>query len=144
VSTTYRELRHAVAALDAAEEVFIKARQAQSDAHARVGRALRSCRERHDISLRDAAKKLGVSAPYLSDVERGYRTLSTDNLEAYMDLVMPSRVMRDGFDAKPESEMLISGRTWCLKCETMHPPGLRCPKTGHLTTQPTPPESKKI
>jgi hypothetical protein len=129
MSTNYRELRSAITALNAAEEAFIKARQAESDAHARVGRALRSCREMHGISLRDAGKKLGVSAPYLSDVERGYRTLSSDNLEAYMDLVMPSRNMREGFDAKP---MLISGRTWCRKCETMHPPGLSCPKTGHV------------
>lgn len=132
MSTTYRELRDSVSALNRAEEAFIRARQAESDAHGRVGRALRACRERHNISLRDAAKKLGVSAPYLSDVERGFRTLSSDNLESYMDLVMPSRNMRDGFDAKPEG-MKISGRTWCRKCETLHPPGLSCPTTGQPT-----------
>lgn len=132
MSATYRELRTAINALNLAEEAFVRARQSETDAHSRVGRALRACRERHRISLREAAKKLGVSAPYLSDVERGYRTLSSDNLESYMDLVMPSRNMREGFDAKP-TDMLISGRTWCRKCETMHPPGLSCPKTGHIT-----------
>jgi tRNA A-37 threonylcarbamoyl transferase component Bud32 len=126
MSNTYRELRASVDALNTAEEAFVKARQAESDAHARVGRALRACRERHDISLRTVAEKMGVSAPYLSDVERGYRTLSSDNLETYMDLVIPSRNMSAGFDAKPQ-EMKISGHTLCRRCDTLHAPGLSCP-----------------
>lgn len=100
MSTTYRELRSAIDALNTAEEAFIKARQAESDAHARVGRALRACRERQKLSLRDVAKKLGVSAPYLSDVERGYRTLSSDNLEMYMGLVIP---LNRAFPANPNT-----------------------------------------
>ena len=94
MSTTYRELRRAIDYLNTAEEAFIKARQAESDAHGRVGRALRACRERHGISLRAVAKQLGVTAPYLSDVERGFRTLSTDNLESYMGIIMPVRSMK--------------------------------------------------
>lgn len=89
MSATYRELRASVDALNAAEEEYIRVRQKECDAHARVGRALRACRERLGISLRDAAKYLRVSAPYLSDVERGYRTMSSDNLEMYMNYVLP-------------------------------------------------------
>ena len=37
------------------------------------GEKLKSIRVEKDISLRKLAEKLGVSAPYLSDVERGQR-----------------------------------------------------------------------
>lgn len=92
-TTTYRELRNAINGLNVAEDEFVRARQKEWDARARVGRALRACRERHSLSLRDVAKKLNVTAPYLSDVERGHRSISNDNLEMYMDLVMPIRRM---------------------------------------------------
>ena len=39
----------------------------------RIGEALRRRREARDISLRSMAKKIGISAPYLSDLERGNR-----------------------------------------------------------------------
>ena len=94
MSTTYRELRSAIDALNTAEEDFIRVRQKQCDAHARVGRALRACRKRTGLGLRAVAKTLGVSAPYLSDVELGRRTISTDHLETYMDLVVPLRRMK--------------------------------------------------
>jgi ribosome-binding protein aMBF1 (putative translation factor) len=38
-----------------------------------VGRAIRESREEQGISLRAAAKAIGISAPYLSDIEKGRR-----------------------------------------------------------------------
>lgn len=35
--------------------------------------AMRAAREKSEVSLRTAAKQLGVSASYLSDIERGNR-----------------------------------------------------------------------
>lgn len=45
-----------------------------------LGEAIRSLRQKKRISLRGLAEQVGVSAPFLSDVERNRR--STDKLEA--------------------------------------------------------------
>lgn len=37
------------------------------------GEKMRELRDKADISLRELARKMDVSAPFLSDVERGYR-----------------------------------------------------------------------
>ena len=48
-----------------------------------VGQAVRWLRERASLSLRALAKKVGVSAPFLSDLERDRRaTTKTDELAA--------------------------------------------------------------
>jgi len=45
-----------------------------------VGKRMRHMREKAGISLRDAADKMGVSAAYLSDMERGNRAFSSDRI----------------------------------------------------------------
>lgn len=89
MSTTYRELRHAVDDLVKAEDEVTRARQKHLDAQVRVGAALRAARERKGLSLRECATKLKLSAPYLSDVELGRRGISDGNLELLMGIVGP-------------------------------------------------------
>lgn len=45
-----------------------------------LGEYLRELRENKDLSVRELAKRLGVSAPFLSDVELGRRHPSDDVL----------------------------------------------------------------
>lgn len=47
-----------------------------NEAHKRYGAWVRLQREYSETSLRDFAKKIGISAPYLSDIERGNRHAS--------------------------------------------------------------------
>lgn len=46
-----------------------------------LGERIRELREERDLSVRELAKKLKVSAPFLSDVELGRRHPSEDVLE---------------------------------------------------------------
>ena len=46
-----------------------------------LGERIRELRERQDISIRELAKKIKVSAPFLSDVELGRRYPSDDVLK---------------------------------------------------------------
>jgi transcriptional regulator with XRE-family HTH domain len=41
--------------------------------HVKSGELMRQAREKANLSLRDVAERMGVSAPYLSDLERGRR-----------------------------------------------------------------------
>jgi len=45
-----------------------------------LGEVIRDLREKADLSLRDLAKKIDVSAPFLSDVELGRRFPGDDTL----------------------------------------------------------------
>lgn len=109
MSTNYRELRRAVDDVVAAEDGVWHARMTLGDAQARMGRALRACREAKGLSLRECAKQLKLSAPYLSDVELGCRSISAGNLECYMGIMMRQFQAQDLFDAiernkiKPDS-----------------------------------------
>ena len=47
-----------------------------------LGERIRELREKHDLSGRELAKKIKVSAPFLSDVELGRRHPSDDVLKA--------------------------------------------------------------
>jgi len=49
--------------------------------HAAVGREYRSRREKLGWSLRSAGERIGVSAAYLSDLERGNRAWNTNITE---------------------------------------------------------------
>src|SRR6266542_314344 len=49
----------------------IRARHAERDPVAQAGRRIRALREGRGLSLRDLADRSGVSAPMLSQVERG-------------------------------------------------------------------------
>ena len=46
-----------------------------------LGERIRELRERNDLSLREFAKKLNLSAPFVSDIELGRRFPSDDALE---------------------------------------------------------------
>lgn len=88
MNTTYRELRSAVDWVVTCEDAVEKAGNDLIAAEARLGKALRACREYRKLSLRHCAKAIGVSAPYLGDVENGKRTISTGNLELLMGVLM--------------------------------------------------------
>lgn len=92
MSTTYRELRRAVDDVVAAEDGIVEARQKLSVAESNLGRALRACRERKGLSVRAVAKQLKLSTPYLSDVERGRRSITTGNLELLMGIIGPPSI----------------------------------------------------
>lgn len=47
-----------------------------------LGETIRNLREKKDLSLRELAKKVDVSAPFLSDVELGRRFPGEDTLVA--------------------------------------------------------------
>jgi transcriptional regulator with XRE-family HTH domain len=46
-----------------------------------LGERIRELREQHDLSVREFAKKVRISAPFLSDVELGRRHPSDDVLK---------------------------------------------------------------
>lgn len=50
------------------------------------GRKLAAVREQKEISLRDMAKRLGISAAYLSDVENDRRQGNADIRREYLKL----------------------------------------------------------
>jgi transcriptional regulator with XRE-family HTH domain len=52
-----------------------------------LGERIRELREEHDWSVRDLAKKIKVSAPFLSDIELGRRHPSDEVLERLASLL---------------------------------------------------------
>lgn len=54
----------------------------------KVGATMRSCRVHAKISLREMAKYLGKSAPYVSDVELGRRSMKEELLADYFALTL--------------------------------------------------------
>lgn len=56
----------------------IKRRQIVSDASQTLGEFIRATRERRGISLRELARRAGISAPFLSEIERDRRNPSDD------------------------------------------------------------------
>jgi hypothetical protein len=89
MSTNYTEIRVAVDRLNDCEDALGKANEALGDAWNEFGRILRKLRESRNMSLRDVAKKLGISAPYLSDVELGRRRMTDDRVESCLNLFAP-------------------------------------------------------
>lgn len=59
-------------------------------AHKNYSKWLRSSRKVSGISLRDLAIQVGISAPYLSDIERGNRNASSRVREAINRILSPS------------------------------------------------------
>lgn len=49
-----------------------------------VGVAMRAIREEHGYGLRELAKRIGISAPFLADVELGRRTASKEVFEKWI------------------------------------------------------------
>lgn len=56
--------------------------------HVRIGRDFRVLRKTLNLSLRTVAKVLDVSAPFLSDLERGNRTWTKEKLENYTSMML--------------------------------------------------------
>lgn len=50
-----------------------------------LGEALRLIRVYHDMKQKDAAKLVGVSVSYLSEIEKGHKTPSLEVIEKYSD-----------------------------------------------------------
>jgi len=69
-----------------------------------LGERIRELREERDVSLRELAKKLGWSAPFLSDVELGRRYPSEKNLKELADLLETSLVALKAHDTRAPIE----------------------------------------
>jgi transcriptional regulator with XRE-family HTH domain len=66
-----------------------------------LGDRIRELREQQDFSVRELAKKLNVSAPFLSDVELGRRHPSEDVLERLASELETTTEELKKFDARP-------------------------------------------
>lgn len=55
--------------------------------HHSTGRMMREYREHHGISIREVARRMGLSAAYVSDLERGRRNWKLANAERYQQAV---------------------------------------------------------
>jgi transcriptional regulator with XRE-family HTH domain len=71
-----------------------------------LGERIRELREEEDLSLREAAKKLELSAAFLSDVELGRRFPSDDVLGRIAKLLDQSVEELKAFDTRPPVEEL--------------------------------------
>jgi transcriptional regulator with XRE-family HTH domain len=104
-----------------------------------VGARIRALREAMDLSLRDLAERSGVSAPMLSQVERGETspTLSVAaRIAAGLELSL-SQLLRldegDGVTVVRASERLLGGRSRGHRYEVLTPalPGQRAEVSEH-------------
>lgn len=59
-----------------------------------LGKSMRLKREVAGISLRSLARLLGISAPYLSDLERGRREWNSVRTNAYFNALEQARANR--------------------------------------------------
>jgi predicted transcriptional regulator len=56
--------------------------------HAKTGQIMRVARASSRLSLRTVASRLGVSAPFLSDLERGRRNWTTSMVSRFCEALM--------------------------------------------------------
>jgi transcriptional regulator with XRE-family HTH domain len=75
---------------------------------ASLGEAIRSLREQRQLSLRGLAQRIGVSAPFLSDVERNRR--STDKLDALAKALQVSVEELEALDGRIPTDL----KEWLL------------------------------
>ncbi len=66
-----------------------------------LGEKIRELREKGDMSLRELAKTIGVSAPFLSDVELGRRHPSDELMVALAKALGTTREELEKFDTRP-------------------------------------------
>lgn len=66
-----------------------------------LGQRIRELREEHDFSLRELAKKIGVTPPFLSDVELGKRYPSEKNLIKISKELNVSKEELSSYDNRP-------------------------------------------
>jgi repressor LexA len=71
-----------------------------------LGERIRELREQQDFSVRELARKLKVSAPFLSDVELGRRHPSDDVLEKLARELKTTPDELKWFDARPAVQEL--------------------------------------
>jgi transcriptional regulator with XRE-family HTH domain len=71
-----------------------------------LGERIRELREEHDWSLRELAKKLKVSAPFLSDIELGRRHPSEDVLARFASILETTVDDLKKHDARPPMQEL--------------------------------------
>jgi len=71
-----------------------------------LGERIRELREQQDISVRELAKRIGVSAPFLSDVELGRRHPSPEVLDRLASLLKTTGTDLRKYDARPPVEEL--------------------------------------
>lgn len=71
-----------------------------------LGERIRELREQYDLSVRDLAKKLGLSAPFLSDIELGRRHPSKDVLERLASILKTTPEDLKKYDARPPVQEL--------------------------------------
>lgn len=62
-------------------------KQVASIDHAGTGSSARGARIKSGNSLRSVARKMGYTAPYVSDLERGRRNWTEEKLREYNDAV---------------------------------------------------------
>lgn len=55
--------------------------------HKATGEAVREFREQHKVSLREVARRLGISPAFLSDLERGRRNWTYELLDQWYDVI---------------------------------------------------------
>lgn len=77
-----------------AELSVVLVKQDRDAARMEAGAALRRERKRKGLSLREAARQLEVSAPYLSDVELGRRWLSPEHQSQYLTILQYAEQVR--------------------------------------------------
>jgi transcriptional regulator with XRE-family HTH domain len=65
-----------------------------------LGERVRELREHRDLSLRELAKRIGVSAPFLSDVELGRRHPSDDVLKSVASALGTTAEELNKFDSR--------------------------------------------
>jgi transcriptional regulator with XRE-family HTH domain len=71
-----------------------------------LGERIRELREEQDLSVRELAKKVSVSAPFLSDVELGRRHPSDDVLKTIASLLGTTFDELQKHDARPPVQEL--------------------------------------
>ena len=71
-----------------------------------LGERIRELRERHDWSVRELAKKLKLSAPFVSDIELGRRHPSDGVLERFASILETSADDLQKYDARPPVQEL--------------------------------------
>lgn len=78
------------------EEWFAKCGRLALEENRRNGEFARECREKTGLSLRKLAKRMGVSAPFLSDLERGNRTWSDEQCRKWEAAMPPENAGGEG------------------------------------------------
>lgn len=91
MSTHYRRLRSAIDREVEAEEEEIRVKQKRWDSIAEVGKAIKALREHKSLSLRECARQAKISAPYLSDIEKGRRSMSDGTCEMILGVLMTTK-----------------------------------------------------